>query len=136
MALSNDDIQQLIAILQKGLSDEAAPKKKKNANKSKNIDHDEEDNNDDHNPIMKTKSVKIKGNTKNKFLSMGVKDLHKEDIEIDKMLNKSPPTPRTRRFKPVNVVCRSCGKKESVSPSLLHDTADRYKCNNCSGSAG
>lgn len=129
MGLSNEDIQQLIAILQKGLTNNTSKKKNK-ATKTEELDEEENTS------VMKTKSVKIKGNTKNKFLSMGVKDLHKEDIEIDKMLRQSPPTPRTRQFKPVKVTCRSCGKKESVSPSLLHDSAERYKCNKCSGSAG
>lgn len=132
MALSNDDIQQLITILQKGLSDsQEKPTKKKSINKKKqNIEQEE------NTPVMKTKSVKIKSNNHNQFLTMGVKDLHKEDTKIDKALSKFPPTPRTRKFKPVDVVCRSCGKKDSVSPSLLHDSADRYKCNKCAGSAG
>lgn len=127
MPLDEDDIKQLIAILQKGLSNDKA--------KSKQQDPEEQD--DEDSSVMKTKRVKIKKKqSKNKFLSMGVKDLHKEDVQIDKILNKNPPTPRTRTFESVDVVCRSCGKRESVSPSLLHDSPSRYKCNKCSSSPG
>lgn len=124
MALSNDDIKQLITILQRGLVSEESiesPKTKKTKKKSP----------------LKNKSVKVtESYDDNKFLTMGVKDLHKEDSEIDKALKKFPPTPRTRQFKPIDVVCRSCGKKDKVSPSLIHESADRYKCNKCSSSAG
>ena len=124
MALSNDDIKQLIAILQNGLSSDnddepQAPKKQKKKSPLKN------------------KSVKVtESYSDNKFLTMGVKDLHKDDTEIDKALKKFPPTPRTRQFKGIDVVCRSCGKREKVSPLLVHESSDRYKCNKCSSSAG
>ena len=134
MALSNDDIEQLIAILQRGLSkdtDESSDKKITKNKKPVSADDDIESVSP-----MKTKKIKISGNNKNQFLTMGFKDLHKEDIAIDKALNKFPPTPRTRKFKAINVVCRSCGKKESVNPVLLHDSIERYKCNSCSRSAG
>jgi lysyl-tRNA synthetase class I len=122
MPLDNDDIKQLIAILQRGLS---------------NTDSDQEPSSPkEDDSIMNTKSVKAKKNSKNKFLSMGVKDLHKDDTAIDKILNSSPPTPRTRQFSSVDVVCRSCGKKETINPSLIHDSVDRYKCNKCSTNPG
>lgn len=125
MALSNDDIKQLIAILQKGLANDTVVEETITEIENKPTS------------AMKTKSVKVnKELNNNRFLDMGVKDLHRDDIEIDKALKKFPPTPRTRQFKPIDVVCRSCGKKESVSPALLHDSAERYKCNKCSGSAG
>lgn len=127
MPLDENDIKQLIAILQKGLSNDK--------DKPKQLDIEEDD--DEESSVMKTKRVKIKKKqSKNKFLSMGVKDLHKEDVEIDKVLNKNPPTPRTRPFEFVDVVCRSCGKRESISPSLLQDSPSRYKCNKCSSSPG
>lgn len=69
--------------------------------------------------------------TENKFLKMAEKNMHKEDIQVDKLLNKNPPTPRTRKFTFVDVQCRQCGKKEKVNPSLVHDIT-RYKCNSCS----
>lgn len=130
MALDNEDIKQLIAILQRGLEPEQDVIQKNEKSKKTTPKKS----------AIKTKSVKSNaknsGEETNKFLTMGVKDLHKDDSEIDKALRKFPPTPRTRQFKPVSVVCRSCGKKESVSPTLLYDSADRYKCNKCSGSAG
>jgi lysyl-tRNA synthetase class I len=133
MALSDEDIKQLISILQKGLGSEVPEQKVPQKSKSKKTNKKTSTSS-----VMKTKSVKINTSeyNENKFLTMGVKDLHKDDAEIDKALKKFPPTPRLRKFKPINVVCRSCGKKESISPTLLHDSADRYKCNKCSGSAG
>lgn len=131
MALDKDDIKALIAILQKGLQDDEpdeqkdkpktqvkknGPKQRKTKVGSKNTESDY---------------------AENKFLSMGVAHLHKEDTAIDKILSKnSSRTPRTRRFTTINVTCRSCGKKESINPALLYDTPDRYKCNTCSTSAG
>lgn len=72
----------------------------------------------------------------NKFLSMPEKNMHKEDVEIDKRLNKLPPTPRSRSFKPIRVTCRVCGKSENVNPNYMTTEIDRYKCNKCSGAAG
>jgi hypothetical protein len=72
----------------------------------------------------------------NKFDSMMEKRMHMEDIEIDKKLIVQPPVPRARAFNLVNVVCRVCGKRESVNPVLITDSIDRYKCNKCSGAAG
>ena len=126
MGLNNDDIKQLIAILQRGLtndsdaveSNEPKPKKKKSQSKI----------------VSKKVTQRFEEVSENKFLTMPERNLHKEDTQIDKLLNKLPPTPRTRRFKTINVVCRSCGRKEEVSPSLVNDT-ERYKCNNCSTSA-
>lgn len=121
MGLDNDDIKALIAILQKGLTnDDTTPinvKKKQNQPKRKN------------------KSVNDNDGT-NLFDSMPDRNLHKEDIEFDKAVRKFPPPPRNRSFKPISVVCRSCGKKEQVNPVLIHDSVDRYKCNQCSSNAG
>lgn len=133
MGLNDDDIKQLIAILQRGLSDTNSSH---TTEKSKKIKKQENNENHEQDSIINTKSVKNKKGSKNKFLDMGVKDLHKEDINIDKLLANSPPTARTRKFSSLDVVCRSCGKKESISPSLLHDSIDRYKCNKCSTNPG
>ena len=130
MALDNDDIKQLIAILQKGLANEDDKPKSKTNNKVKKE------------PKLKTppklKRGRVGGNSnvENQFLSMGIHNLHKEDTFIDKLLAKGPPTPRTRNFKPITVTCRSCGKKENINPVLLYETPDRYKCNSCASSAG
>lgn len=72
----------------------------------------------------------------NKFLDMPELNLHKEDIEIDKKLQKLPPTPRSRRFTQIKATCRVCGKTENVSPGYMTTEMDRYKCNKCSGAAG
>lgn len=132
MGLDKDDIKALIAILQKGLQDDE-PKESK--------------------PVQQETKPKIKSGPKqrkskvgakaveqtneNKFLTMGVAHLHKEDTEIDRLLSKkASKTPRSRKFSTINVTCRSCGRKETINPVLLYDTPDRYKCNSCSTSAG
>jgi hypothetical protein len=73
---------------------------------------------------------------KNLFSDMPEKNMHKADIEIDKKLNVHPPTVRNRKFQFVDVVCRTCGKKEKVSPAIVPESVDRYRCNKCSSSAG
>lgn len=119
--LSPEQIQQMIAMLQNMLpNNETEPESEQQASV---------------NPI-KTVNRKPKQSTVNKFDQMMEASLHKEDIEIDKKLAKYDPTPRVRRFQPLDVVCRVCGKRESVSPNLLSDTPDRYKCNTCSRGAG
>jgi transposase-like protein len=62
--------------------------------------------------------------------------MHKEDVAIDKKLAKFPPVSRARQFEMVEVKCRVCGRTETVSPSLVFEGLERYKCNNCSTSAG
>jgi lysyl-tRNA synthetase class I len=61
--------------------------------------------------------------------------MHKDDVLIDKKLNKLPPTQRARNYKPLKVKCRVCGKTENINPSLV-ESIERYKCNRCSTSAG
>jgi hypothetical protein len=85
--------------------------------------------------VIKTKTVSKKpSQRKNKFVDMPEKNMHKEDTVIDKLLNVQGPTPRNREFEPIDVTCRVCHKKEKVSPSLIPDSVDRYKCNKCCGS--
>lgn len=72
----------------------------------------------------------------NKFTDMPEKNMHKEDILVDKKLNVQPPVPRARPFKMLSAICRVCGKKEKVSPGLIPESLDRYKCNKCSASSG
>lgn len=124
MALNNDDIKQLIAILQKGLDNteqetmaEIKPKKRK----------------------AQHKISKNQNNTKkaiNKFTDMPEANMHKEDTEIDRLLSRQSPVARIREFTPINVVCRVCGKRESINPALVTEGAARYKCNRCSTSEG
>lgn len=124
MGLEKDDIKALIAILQKGLSDED------------NTDVEKPTKVSQQKPEKKKRGRVSAENTSNKFISMGFTNLHKEDTAIDKILSQSPRTPRRRKFEYLNVTCRSCGKKEKISPALLHESPDRYKCNTCSTSAG
>jgi len=84
----------------------------------------------------KTRSAKNRPKQNNKFLDMPEMRMHKDDSKIDQKLSIAPPTPRTRKFKPVSVRCRVCGKQENVSPSVIPESIERYKCNKCSGSAG
>lgn len=117
-SMTPEQIQQMIAMLQKML-----PETNTEDTESK--------------PAIKTKpSKQIKSSSINKFDEMVEAHLHKADIEIDKKLNKYGPTPRLRQFDPVNVVCRVCGKKDIINPSLLSDSIERYKCNQCARSAG
>lgn len=120
MPLDNDDIKQLIAILQKGLSDssdntETAPKPKriKNTQRPK---------------ANKPKPI-------NKFESMPEFNMCKEDLAFDQKVVKPPPSARLREFEPIKVRCRVCGKTEKVAADLI-DSIERYKCNKCSTGAG
>ena len=67
---------------------------------------------------------------------MPERNLHKEDVQIDKMLQKVPPVSRNRKTSFVDVCCRVCGKKEKINASLLFEAIDRYKCNKCSINPG
>lgn len=122
MGLDKDDIKALIAILQKGLSDDDSDEievaKPKTIKKTQS----------------KTSTPKKKKST-NKFEKMAEFGMCKEDVEIDKKIKKPPPTIRNRPFDYVKVQCRMCGKKEKVAP-LLVESIDRYKCNKCSTGAG
>lgn len=121
MALDKDDIKQLIAILQKGLVDdqvdtpEPQTQRKRRTNKSSNT-------------TTEKKFV-------NQFDNMTESKMHKDDIEIDRKLNRLPPTQRSRNYKPLMVTCRVCGKQESLNPALV-ESVERHKCNKCSTSAG
>lgn len=125
MALDNDDIKQLIAILQKGLTNESTEEEEPVVKPPKNKNN------------IKTKKTRVSNdNETNKFLSLGFDRLHKDDVAIDKLLKKNPPTSRKRNVKILDVKCRVCGKAEKISASLLHESPDRYKCNKCCSSPG
>lgn len=123
MGLNNEDIKQLIAILQRGLTDSdpestetISPKKHKKTSKQ-------------------TKNKQENPKRQNKFDTMPERAMHKDDILIDQKLIKSPPTPRREAFVPLKMVCRVCGKTEDVDPSMI-ESPDRFKCNKCAISAG
>jgi lysyl-tRNA synthetase class I len=124
MQIDPDDFKQLVALLGKLVQN--MPQEKE---ESTSQDDQEE------NFSTKKKSVKKTKKGKNLFLEMPELSMHKQDSEIDKKLNKFPPTNRARRYNPVPVKCRVCGKTENVSPNLV-ESSERYKCNSCSTSAG
>lgn len=133
---SPEQIQQMIFMLQKMLPNNndqdavAQPKQKKSRSKTNNSVKAK------NNPI-KTKKINMTSqHHENKFLEMSEMNMHKSDADIDKKLNKFPPTPRSRPFQLVSVRCRVCGKPEEVHPKLVLDSVDRYKCNDCSKSQG
>jgi hypothetical protein len=101
------------------------------------VDQNSEDSDEPESKI-KTKTVRAgnKKKTKNKFVDMPEKNMHKDDIAIDKKLAVTGPTPRTRKFQPVKVSCRICGKSESVSADVIPESVERYKCNKCAAMAG
>ena len=94
----------------------------------KSEDDDEEDES------SKVKAPKGKKRV-NLFDKIDTSKLHKDDTEIDKILLNKEPSPRMREFELVSVTCRKCGKVEEVNPGYVVDKR-RYKCNECSGSAG
>lgn len=128
MDLKPEQIQQMIVLLQTMLEgaskvdsdaiEESVPKKTKTSKTRR-----------------KTTEPKSKKGI-NKFDTMIEARMHKDDTRIDKLLCVNEPTPRVREFVPLTVICRVCGKKESVNPVVLTDSADRYKCNKCARSAG
>lgn len=119
-----EQLKQLISLLQQMLPSDTT--------------EDSSDSSEEFSPVMRTKGQKSRSKTKhtNKFLSMREKDMHKEDTKIDKVLCKNGPVARTRDFSMIKVTCRVCGKTEEINPSLLFEAPNRYKCNNCSTSAG
>jgi hypothetical protein len=123
-------IQQLIKTLQA-----LVPQDTKDSVSEEAEDEPQEFNN----KMIKTKTTKRKRGTadNNKFLQMQEKNLHKDDSKIDKLLSVAAPVARMREFEMIDVTCRVCGKKETISPALLiSDSPSRYKCNTCSASAG
>lgn len=122
MALDNEDIKQLIAILQKGLtSDELENSEPMPVKKTRRS-------------TPKTKTA-AKPKSKNKFDSMPEFNMCKEDLEFDRKVRKPIPSARLRDFEPIKVRCRVCGKNEKVAPDLV-ESIERYKCNKCSTGAG
>ena len=139
-----EQIKSLISLLQQMLPNEAVneePMVVKKKTKKKPIKTSDTDTSEDittnFNSKIKTKNKRsFQSSNINKFEKMSEFNMHKDDREVDKKLAKHPPVARTRDFEPVSVVCRICGKKELVSPSLVYEGPSRYKCNNCSTQAG
>lgn len=124
MGLDNDDIKALIAILQKGLTNDSD-------------DNDEEEVKPKRKTQRSSKPRQTKKKSTNKFESMPEFGMCKEDVEIDRKIKKPPPSLRNRPFELVKVQCRVCGKKDKVAPSILESMEiERYKCNKCATGAG
>lgn len=123
MALEKEDIMALIAILQKGLTDDETE-----------VQYEEE-------VATKTKARKKRSAPKtkqkpNKFDEMSERNMHKSDTNIDKKLwGNNRPTGRSRTNSMVNARCRVCGKSQEVSAALVADP-ERYKCNKCATTSG
>ena len=120
MGLNNEDIKQLIAILQRGLSAE---------------EQQTEDEETTPSPPPSKPTPKAKKQRVNRFEQMPEFKMCKEDVEIDKKIRKPPPSERKPPFQFVQVQCRVCGKKENVAPTLV-ESIERYKCNKCATGAG
>lgn len=129
-----EQIKLLISMLSALLPDtdksNSIPEKKTRPKSAKKLRSNKFDGN-----TVKTTRGKSRGSGINYFDSMPEKNAHQEDIAIDKKLSRYPPTSRRPKITMVSVQCRSCGKKEKVSPSMVLDH-ERYKCNKCSSSAG
>jgi hypothetical protein len=137
MPLDNDDIKQLIAILQKGLTTEevddeevdtstsSTQKRGRPKTKTKKVST----------PKSKTEPSRARKTSTNLFDTMSEKSMFKSDVAIDKKLNKLPPSPRSRKANMIEVRCRVCGDKEKVSSDFVFDKA-RYKCNGCAMNPG
>lgn len=127
LAKNPEQIKNLILALQSLLPQEENKKEEPTSNIEQ----------EDFTAPLRTKGSRRKiAKSKNKFVDMPEMNMHKDDIAIDKKLAKHPPVSRNRDFEMISVICRVCGKKETISPALLFDAPDRYKCNNCSTSAG
>lgn len=123
-----EQVKSLISLLQGLLPDEP--------NNADSSDAQEEFTNS----AIKTKGLKNRKKqdpSKNKFLAMPEKDMHKDDVAIDKLLSQSGPVARSREYDPIKVKCRVCGREDMINPSLVYDLREgRYKCNKCSTSSG
>jgi hypothetical protein len=131
--LSPNQITQMIEMLQSMLEQNSSTDEKKT----------KEGVNPDGDFVVKKKKDTSKQNSFNKkkkkkfinsFNDMSEFQMHKEDVEIDKKLQKFPVTSRSRKYVPVTAQCRICGKQEKINPAFMHE--GRYKCNNCSQGAG
>lgn len=130
--LSTEQIQSMIKMLQAMLNSQESSEDQTHQESNEQKTHFIKDNK----RTTKSSSKKSTKANKNKFMDMPEMNMHKEDVEVDKKLRVQPPVPRARQFSMVKVVCRVCGKKDEVSPSLIVESPSRYKCNKCSTAAG
>lgn len=124
-----EKVEELISLLQSLIGEEAEEEqtvaKKKTTRKKRTTKK------------KATSRTKKTSKSTNEFENMAEFNMFKSDVKIDKQLSKNPPVARMRATADaVTARCRVCGKEEEVSPQLLFDGPSRYKCNNCSTSAG
>lgn len=139
LAKNPEQIQQLISVLQALLPKDTQTNKPTNDESIENDNSNPDEIEQFTNSAIRTKSSKKfskREASTNKFLAMPERNMFKEDSKIDKLLNKHPPVERSREFALVKVTCRVCGKTEEINPALAGESPARYKCNNCSTSAG
>jgi hypothetical protein len=123
MALEKEDIMALIAILQKGLTDDETELLYEEDTSAKTA-------------TKKKRSARKTKSKPNKFDAMSERNMHKSDTEIDKKLwGKNTPSDRGRPSSMISVRCRVCGQNQEVSSALV-ESVERYKCNKCASSSG
>ena len=82
--------------------------------------------------------IDTSGNRPNKFEdfmeNVSLSESEKNELalakESDSQNKNSKKATRSRKFSKIEVTCRICNKKETVSPHIVLD-ASRYVCNNC-----
>ena len=84
----------------------------------------------------RTEPMKIVKNRPNLFLNSVESKLHKSDSKIDKLLfGDQEPAPRRSTVKMLDVQCKICGNRYTISPSLLFKDPESndfsYICDNC-----
>jgi hypothetical protein len=84
----------------------------------------------------RTESFQVVKNRPNLFLSSDIKNMHKEDVKIDKILNKNKG--KIQRRDPVqmySVDCIRCGKEFVVTYDIIPFDAEtgeaNYTCDSC-----
>jgi hypothetical protein len=137
MEIEDKDFKLLINLLQKLVENQSvnASDSKKNNDTQPSSSDDNDESPRTKESVMVTKSRSYRPPFHNRFEDMPEKTMHKDDTLIDKKLNKLPPSQRNRKYDPVPVTCRVCGRKENVNPMFV-ESIERYKCNKCSTSAG
>ena len=142
MEIDENDFKQLIGLLKQLVektSENSTPQQKVPIKEDIDEDHSNKKTQAPKKTPKKQRGSVSRKNEKsgfeNKFLNMKEASMHKDDTEIDRKLNRLPPTQRSRRFEYIDARCRVCGKTEKVTPALA-EARDRYKCNRCSASPG
>lgn len=122
-SLDKDQLEKLLSSV-----DKEAPKKRGRPKKSQVTE----------NPVRRNGTIAT-GPRINEFDTMDLKNKRKEDIKIDKLLNKNKPKVREKNVRDNGLVkasCRKCGKEGEERADLTwidFETKERvYNCNRCS----